>query len=474
MLKKVINWCKENIIFVSMLSLLFAFQLIYISNATINVPVMDYWRYINNYVDKCFMGGVQFNELYESYAGHKSLLTTLLFILNVIFFKLNVRVSTFLAAFIMVITAIIIYKLFLLNVKNIYLNINNKIFNDIVKQILGILIIFPLFNLNQWEILVLEFSTPFVIRVLITIIIFLFTDKLIFLSTCAYKSLFAYIIYFTLSVNLVFAGYSFSVIGAIVAITFLNMIMKRKAANYKLSFAIIFISILNIFLYLNGIAVGTVSSLRASIKQLIYNFPQGFLILLSSSVLHENLVNESIDTKFYYIIGLMLLFIYVLSAIIYFRKKYFNMTYMPVMLIGYTFCNMVCMYVSRFHEFGAKGMTASRYVVDTTLGLIGVIWIFSIAIMDYLKNSGKKYIWKSCLYTLPVFMIVFCISLTNIKEQEISIYRCAYFRELVTKMINIDRIPDEELSQFQANSEELVRKGVDIMKKYRLGVFSDL
>ena len=71
-------------------------------------------------------------------------------------------------------------------------------------------------------------------------------------------------------------------------------------------------------------------------------------------------------------------------------------------------------------------------------------------------------------------MIVFCISLTNIKEQEISIYRCAYFRELVTKMINIDRIPDEELSQFQANSEELVRKGVDIMKKYRLGVFSDL
>ena len=474
MLKKVINWCKENIIFVSMLSLLFAFQLIYISNATINVPVMDYWRYINNYVDKCFMGGVQFNELYESYAGHKSLLTTLLFILNVIFFKLNVRVSTFLAVFIMVITAIIIYKLFLLNVKKIYININNKIFNDIIKQILGILIIFPLFNLNQWEILVLEFSTPFVIRVLITMTIFLFTDKLIFLSTCAYKSLFAYIIYFTLSVNLVFAGYSFSVIGAIIAITFLNMIMKRKAANYKLSFAIIFISILNIFLYLNGIAVGTMSGLRVSIKQLIYNFPQGFLILLSSSVLHENLVNEYNETKTYYIIGSVLLFIYIFSIIIYLKKKYFNITYMPIMLICYTFCNMGCIYIGRFREFGLKGMTSSRYVVDTTLGLIGVIWIFAIAVMDYSKDSEKRNISSACLYTFPVIIIAIGISLTNLKEQEISIYRCSYFRDLITKMINIDTLPDEELKQFQANSTEMVRKGVDIMKKYRLGVFNNL
>ena len=67
-----------------------------------------------------------------------------------------------------------------------------------------------------------------------------------------------------------------------------------------------------------------------------------------------------------------------------------------------------------------------------------------------------------------------CIPLTNLKEQEISIYRCSYFRDLITKMINIDTLPDEELKQFQANSTEMVRKGVDIMKKYRLGVFNNL
>ena len=119
MLKTIVNWYKENIIFVSVLGLLFLFQLIYVSNATINVPVMDYWRYINNYVDKCFMGGVTFNELYESFAGHKSVLTTMLFVINVIFFKLNVRVSTFFATFIMIITAIIFYSLFILNTKEI-------------------------------------------------------------------------------------------------------------------------------------------------------------------------------------------------------------------------------------------------------------------------------------------------------------------------------------------------------------------
>ena len=50
MLKRNIVWCKENIIFVSILSLLLFFQLVYTSNATINIPVMDYWRYINNYI----------------------------------------------------------------------------------------------------------------------------------------------------------------------------------------------------------------------------------------------------------------------------------------------------------------------------------------------------------------------------------------------------------------------------------------
>ena len=474
MLKTIVNWYKENIIFVSVLGLLFLFQLIYVSNATINVPVMDYWRYINNYVDKCFMGGVTFNELYESFAGHKSVLTTMLFVINVIFFKLNVRVSTFFSTFIMIITAIIFYSLFILKTKEICLNSKNKNYSDFIKQILGILIIFPLFNLNQWEILVLEFATPFTIRVLVTIITFLFTDKLMFCSFYGYKSLFSYIVYLILAVNLIFAGYSFSVNGSVIAIVFVNMITKRKNADYKLSVSVLCASVFSMFLYLNGNTVSAVSGLNVSIKQLMLNFPQVFFVLLGSSVLHENLVNEYNETKTYYIIGSVLLFIYIFSIIIYLKKKYFNITYMPIMLICYTFCNMGCIYISRFREFGLKGMTSSRYVVDTTLGLIGVIWIFAIAVMDYSKDSEKRNISSACLYTFPVIIIAIGISLTNLKEQEISIYRCSYFRDLITKMINIDTLPDEELKQFQANSTEMVRKGVDIMKKYRLGVFNNL
>ena len=467
MIKKSVTWCKENIVFISVLGLFFGFQLIYVSNATVNVPVMDYWRYINNYVDKCFMGGITFNELYESYAGHKSLLTTLLFVINVTFFKLNVRVSTFFASVVMICSAILIYNLFLSNLR---FASSNERKQNIIPQVLGALIIFPIFNLNQWEILCLEFATPFMLRILITIAMFLFTEKLILNQTISSLTLFPYAICLVASTNLVFAGYSFAFIAAIFLAVAFNFFINKNKASYITGFCIATSALIGLLLYFSG-TQSAINSIKTPIKMLLLNSPKGILVLLSSSVFHENLANETLGLKIYYIVGFILLLIYLAAVLIYLKKKYYKFSYIPVMLICYAFCNMGCMYISRFREFGLNGMVASRYTVDTTLGLIGVIWIFSLLLFEYIQQPKRKFSFKVGLCVSSVAAILLSISLTNMKEQQISVYRCAYFRELVNKMENIEMLPDEELNQYQANSPEMVRNGVQLMKKYHLGIY---
>lgn len=468
MFKKSIAWCKGNIIFVSILSLLLFFQLIYISNATINIPVMDYWRYINNYVDKCFMGGIPFSELYESYCGHKGLLVPLLFVINVIFFKLNVRVSTFFAIAIMGTIAIFVYNLFLSTVKTCARSIDYG--KSIVQQIWGSLIVFPIFNLNQWEILTLEFATPFMLRVLVTVALLVFVDRLLLRKIENYNILCVCVICVIAAINLALAGYSVAFIGAVFVTLIFNLIVHGKNVDYKVNICLVFSLIIGLVVYLRDIK-SAISEIEISVTSLILNFPKAFLVLLGSSIFHENLAKESLGMKSYYIVGSMLLLIYLASVFIYVKKRYYNFSYLPIMLICYTFCNMGCIYISRFPYFGLGGMASSRYVVDTTLGLIGTIWIFSLIFFDdYTRNSKKKSLFRTNLSVFLVIVVSFFLFFTNVKEHKISAYRCVYFRELINKVENIEALSDEELCQFQANSPEMVRSGVNLMKKYHLGI----
>lgn len=460
------NWIKNNSIFIILLSIVIFFQFIYILNSSINVPAMDYWRYINKYVEKCFNGGVTFNELYESYAGHKSLITTLLFVINVATFGFNSRISTVFAIVIMSITSIIIYKLFISNINSLKLNKENDLFN-IVKQVLGVLIIFPIFNLNQWEILLLEFATPFTIRILITIGIFYMSDKVMLYNDKI--KLIPYMLSLILSVNLVFAGYSAAVVVTIIAILFLNIILNKGKVNAKLSAAVFFTIIFSMLLYLHGSTVSV--GVKHSLKDIILNLPKGFLVLMGSSILHEDLAKEYIGFKTYYLVGLVIILFYILAVFIYFKYKYFKVTYIPIMLICYTLVNMGCIYISRFSDFGLNGMTASRYTVDTTIGLIGVVFILSLWSLKYLLKVNTLILKKFLFCLLPILLITTCLIKTNCKEHYIGSYRCDYYRDLIFTMENIENYKDEELGKFQANSTEMVRKGVELMKKYKLGVF---
>ena len=63
------------------------------------------------------------------------------------------------------------------------------------------------------------------------------------------------------------------------------------------------------------------------------------------------------------------------------------------------------------------------------------------------------------------------IFLTDYKEIKIQNYRKIYCDNLINMMLNIEEYSDDELAVFQAGDPNLVRDGVELMKKYKLGIF---
>ena len=91
-MNKFLKIYKENRIFIWALILGLFFQLVYLSTASTNVPLMDYWQYINMFVEKMNNGGLTFADIWQNYGIHRSPLQFLYFIMNVRIFHLNVRV----------------------------------------------------------------------------------------------------------------------------------------------------------------------------------------------------------------------------------------------------------------------------------------------------------------------------------------------------------------------------------------------
>ena len=82
------DFLRENKIGVFIVSFFFIIDLVYLSNTTANVPMMDYWRYGNNFLSSIFNGGIRFDDLWESINGQRAILNYILFLSFLFLFPL--------------------------------------------------------------------------------------------------------------------------------------------------------------------------------------------------------------------------------------------------------------------------------------------------------------------------------------------------------------------------------------------------
>lgn len=468
---------KENIIIITSILIMLIIQIFYLYNATKNVPIMDSWRAINEIADKVFSNNLKFEDLWKSSSAHRNPLFYLLLAINMKYFSLNTQVDIFLGAIVLVINCIILYNIYNKKIlKGLQINIK-------VGQLLFVIIIATVFNFNQWEILTQPFSFIFTLRIMTYLLIFNAIDYYLLMEQK--NALLAFVISIAIfaAICILSQGYFVSMVVTVFLIILFNFIIsyKKDGTQFIKYYLVVFLfSIFGSYLYLNGLisSVASSNSFGIFIGSLFNgDFINGVIIMLGRSVLPFELVTKLGGINVYYAVGMIILVSYLFAVFIYFKSNMHKKTYVPLMLISYSCLSIAVIIYGRMNSFNLEYLAASRYVCETTFGLIGMLFIFVnyfILIRSNNKIESKKsqntYI---VINNIIVGVIILLLSISAFTEIRTAPYRKIYEQNLIDMLLNLENKTDDELVVFQAGKPDYVRHGALLMKKYHLGVFSE-
>ncbi len=455
---------KINVSFMLSLVIVFVLHIIYLSKSTLNVPIMDYWKYINYFETDIFGDKINILHLWKNDGIHRSPLQFIFFIFNVKIFSWNTQIEIYLGAVVMAVYTILIYKFLMIELK----------FNDISCQFNILLILLPIatFNINQYEMITLEFAFSFGCRMLLFILCFYFTGKLLSEKKEKQSAYILLALLYIITICMVGGGY-FPAFVASIFFTIIGRIFtsdKAERKKYIKGYTILISGlILGTVLYMWGLDFGDsdVGSFTSVNLKTIIKLIRGFFIVLGNSI-----VGGQQSLKLCYIIGILLFVFYLMLIYIYIYKKLYEISWFPVILFLYVFNVIGLIELGRLGSFDLSYLRTSRYVCESGMGLVAAIYILCI-IYNYKGSLKQKNVDKRNIVVLSIFLL---IGLFYIKSYSIE-YRTAPFRkeydnELVKKIDNIEHYKDEELTAFQADPF-YVRNGVKIMKKHKLGQFNN-
>jgi hypothetical protein len=450
------------------ITVIFVFQINYLIIATRNVPIMDYWRYINDFGEKIMLGNISLMDYWTSYGGHRSPLQLGLFFLNIRFFGYNTQIEIFGGLLFQLLSSLCIINVFMKK------NINKKKY-DLKIQLLSLSFLLAVFSLNQWEILTLEFSLAFMIRIFCYIGIFILLNHCLF-DMNSYKD--HIIIISFLIINIIcFIGqaYFIAFIGAISIITFVHFLInysKDKLIYLKNYLCLYSAAIIGTIIYLrNSGYISQINGInKISIGIFLLNFIKGTLLMLGSSLC------QNISTSHYklgILLGMLIALLYIFALVLYFKKKKYLKTYLPFLLIIYCFINIIIIVYTRSFRFNLSYLTSSRYTCETTLGLIGIFWIFAEEILNSKKLLG--YFNNIKLFSVYFSFSIIVVGLISVAyvENDIGFYRGKNFENIRDIIPFADSMTDEELKWNLFQTEpKLLRSGISLLKKHNLNVFN--
>lgn len=459
------NKVKYNLTFIIALVFGIIIYLYYIDTVSYNIPFMDYWRIILrtiNMMDK----NISFkNIIWESDFGQRNPLLISSLILNIKYTNLNCRISEYLAVIPMTITCIMIYKRWIRNI---------EIKKSLIcyQALFSVLLIISIFNLNQWEILHIQFAFPFMTRICIYVLVFYLVDQAIvdnnqrinkkkiiisgiiaILAICGLSQL--YFVAFILSIWIVLILH--------------YLISKKNNINVSFKHILIWIglSFLGLFIYFYNVDMTTsgTSNIEGYI-QIIFNGQLfiGILYMFAAIILPQSLI-EKLDYTYINIIGILFLCILILSIFQYFYTKIYEESYLPILMILYGSINIGIIALGRLKAYGTYYLTSSRYVVESTLILSGIIFIITRLLINRYKKRGIN-----ILIFFIILGIVSCMLFSIYSEISTAKYRRFYKESFVNVLKDIDNATDEDIIGLQAEPK-YIRELIPILEERNLSLF---
>ncbi len=464
------SYTKRHKIGICIMAVVFFVDLIYLSNTTSNVPIMDYWRYGDEFLYEIFNGGIRFDTFWESINGQRGFLTYLLFFINVKFFHWNTRVAIFFGSFVTFLTGLLLLYIMDSNAKG--QGRKAKILEGAIVTGVSML----LFNYIQWEIKVIEFAAPFAVITFFVVLNMWLGDYILNHLDIGYGKIFGYAVLLGLSICFIYSAFFPAVVGAIGLCGMFHFFVQFKKDGFSYIGAYLIVGagiLLAAGFYLAGIQgiSGSDFNLVEFGKSILDGeFFKGYAVYLGTTVLHA-LFSEKFGIRVTGLAGCAVALFYLISIWIYLKHREQIKSYFPVMLIVYSLLAGVLLSYGRGNVYGVAYMASSRYAFQSKMGLIGVLLIFK----SVLKADGQQIArWRYVLNAAAAGCVIGALLASQAAEFKLSPYRRANYDALIETMHHIDSKEDDELEGFQANTPEQVRNTVEYMKMYRLGVFANL
>ena len=464
MQRKTIN-IKKKLINIALMILPLYVGFLYISMSVRDIPVMDYWRNIQELTPAVMEGKLTFSDLWKDYLGQRNVLLRFLCALNIKFLDLNSVLESYLGM------AVLVFSLFFL--RAIWSKIVDKLRMDCPEWIkyatfLPVGIVF--LTLNQWEILSLQFSFVFQLRILLYILILYLLDREMQQKNLRYKR-YGYIgILCALAICLLSQLYFPALLLSIFVVYVFYIFRGKKNRKDAVVGGVVFCVpvIIGCLIYFYGLNMAGQNNSVSSFFAALINGQifQGVLFMLAGSLLPERILSNSDWITM--ATGAVLLLFVIYAIVVYLKYRLFEYSYLPAMISGYGLFSLPIIIYGRLSVFDLHYLMSSRYACETRLIWVGCAMVFS---MYLIKEARKR---KKVGATLVVTALA-CITLyADMVEFQIAPYRGTYKENLIDIVTSdgIETETDDDIFTPFQSKPQIVKESVVLMKKYDLGVFS--
>lgn len=463
---KVIKWTPVAFI------LLFAFAYaLYAARVSYNVPHMDAWKGLADIIEKYMAGDITFHDWFPiPHAEYFSLLSVPMQYILYNVLHMNFQVLTYAGIFFIAMESIVIWKAY-------QRSIQSKSEGEKRAYYIAFpLVLLAVYNLNQWEIASFYCAVEFFLRICFYCYMFSYIDKLLHKEKNRYRDYVYAGILCVVAIIVISHAYFPGAIATVAFTMLYDYFSKRNWKNIKYYLVtasfVIAAGVLYIATYAFSQLSGSTASEARGLLQKLLVLGKAFVLMSGSPLFHQSTATSLTP---YYILGASNILVSILCVFYYFRNKEHKNSYMPLMLMLYGYVSIAIIAYVRLSGFELGYVVSSRYVVETTLILIGNIWILiSMVISAAERCKGHKVNFvKVFSATAALLILVGCIAKSDLTEWKIAPYRKDSFKQMAYNILNIDYVSDAELAIAQAPAQD-VRDAVVVMEKYGLGVFYDL
>ena len=337
--------------------------------------------------------------------------------------------------------------------------------------VISICILLACLNLNQWELI----AEPFGLTCAIRLVCFFGVFEL--LSKCL-RRIFDYsfrmqvltviaISFLAAAVSLLMSGaYFVAFLGAMsVAFLWACVSGRKKLEKKHIVLALIWAAAV-----LGCVAVyvsyaGNAATQSVGIGAALFAYVKGFIVYLGCTIVPQS-ISET-DLSAFYIAGTLLLIVGIETVLIYLFYGLQDKSYMPILLMAYAVVNGLIIAVARVPAYGVGGLAASRYTVESLLGIVGMLWAWGI-IHSYVEMSRAA---KASMWVVAILIAVCTVNCYRV-EARIAPYRAAYNAGIREVILNAEAASDEELAICQSEPV-YVRETSAFLDTYDLSVFAE-